>query len=349
MSCASVRRVIMGAAVVFATLAPRSADAQCGATVSSCRQCHELGVEKTLRGADPWHQDHAFGDLCSNCHGGDRASGDLSLAHLGIVDPLENGGERCRGCHAEEHAAVAGYLDRRVALSQVAINPRAPRPAKESAHAESGPRTSARANNVLGSAASLLAILGSVIVAKDWRRRGSPCAVRRFRLRDLEWSPYVAGALLGLVVAVSMVVFGHRLSGGGAYQYVAGVIGRAVAPRSSFFRFVVPARADWELVVVCGAALGAFVAARSSGAFRIRAMPDSGWQEAFGSRVWVRWVIAFFGAAMTEFAAGLAGGCTASLAVSGGAALAPGAFVFMAGMFAGGVPTAWWIYRRVTS
>ena len=44
-------------------------------------------------------------------------------------------------------------------------------------------------------------------------------------------------------------------------------------------------------------------------------------------------------------AAGVAGGCTASLAVSGGAAAAPGAFLFMIGMFGGGIPMARFLYR----
>ena len=51
-----------------------------------------------------------------------------------------------------------------------------------------------------------------------------------------------------------------------------------------------------------------------------------------------RYAIAFTGSMLTEIGAGLAGGCTASLVVSGGAVLAPAAFLFMAGMFAGGIP-----------
>jgi hypothetical protein len=196
----------------------------------------------------------------------------------------------------------------------------------------------------LSVAAAAIALAGGVLVRRDRRKRRG--AALPFRIRDVEWSPYVAGALLGLLVAVSMAVFGHRLSGGGAYQYLAGRIGRVLAPHAVFFRYVVPARADWELVMVGGALLGAFMAARSSNTFRLRTMPDSGWQAVFGTSVTVRWAVAFFGAALTGIAAGIAGGCTASLAVSGGAALAPGAFAFIAGMFAGGIPTAWLVYRR---
>ncbi len=76
-------------------------------------------------------------------------------------------------------------------------------------------------------------------------------------------------------------------------------------------------------------------------------MPDSQWREVFGESVAVRWAVVFFGTALIQYAAGLAGGCTAGLAVSGGAVLAPGAFLFIVGMFAGGIPVAWLLYRRI--
>jgi hypothetical protein len=103
--------------------------------------------------------------------------------------------------------------------------------------------------------------------------------------------------------------------------------------------------AVWEVSGLVGAVLGAFSSARLSGTFRWRTMPDSGWTPTFGQGRVKRWLIGFGGAALTQFAAGIAGGCTASLAVSGGAALAPGAFAFMAGMFAGGIPAAWLLHR----
>lgn len=75
-------------------------------------------------------------------------------------------------------------------------------------------------------------------------------------------------------------------------------------------------------------------------------MPDHGWTEVFGPSVALRWALAFAGSVLTEIGGGLAGGCTASLAVSGGAVLAPSAFVFVAGMFAGGVPLLVLLDRR---
>jgi uncharacterized membrane protein YedE/YeeE len=163
------------------------------------------------------------------------------------------------------------------------------------------------------------------------------------------WSPYAAGVGLGLVVTVSMALFGHRLSGAGAYQHLSGFVGRPMAPDSMYWRHVVPTGVTWDVLVLIGSLVGAFIAARVTGQFAFRTMPDRQWADAFGSSVARRWLLAFGGSLLTEIGGGIAGGCTASLAVSGGAVLAPAAFVFMAGMFASGIPTAFLIYRQDAS
>jgi uncharacterized membrane protein YedE/YeeE len=163
------------------------------------------------------------------------------------------------------------------------------------------------------------------------------------------WSPYVAGIGLGLVVSLSVAVFGHRLAGAGAYQNLSGFVGSRIAPDSLYWRHIVPTGATWDVFVLIGSIVGAFAAARLAGEFAMRTMPGAQWTLAFGPSVTRRWLVAFAGSVLTEVGGGLAGGCTASLAVSGGAVLAPAAFVFMVGMFASGVPTALLIYRKVHS
>lgn len=160
------------------------------------------------------------------------------------------------------------------------------------------------------------------------------------------WSPYLAGVLLGLTTAVSMAVFDHRVSSSGAYVALSGYVGRALAPGNYYWRDVVTTGATWEVYLTIGTFLGALASALSSGEFKLRVMPDAQWSDVFGPSVAVRWSVVFFGTALIEYAAGVAGGCTAGLAVSGGAALAPGAFLFIVGMFAGGIPVAMGLYRR---
>jgi uncharacterized membrane protein YedE/YeeE len=163
------------------------------------------------------------------------------------------------------------------------------------------------------------------------------------------WSPYIAGFGLGLVVTASMAIFGHRLSGAGAYQHLSGFVGRRMAPDSMYWRDIVPTGLTWDVLVLIGSIVGAFVAARLAGEFAFRTMPDKQWISVFGPSTARRWLLAFVGSILTEIGGGIAGGCTASLAVSGGAVLAPAAFVFIAAMFAGGIPTALLIYRKETS
>jgi hypothetical protein len=161
------------------------------------------------------------------------------------------------------------------------------------------------------------------------------------------WSPYTAGIGLGIVVTISMAVFGHRLSGAGAYQHLSGYVGRSSERGSMYWEHVVPTGLTWDVQVLIGALVGAFAAAALAGELRLRTMPDRQWVDVFGPSVARRWLLAFVGSMLTEIGGGIAGGCTASLAVSGGAVLAPAAFVFMAGMFASGIPTAYLLYRRV--
>jgi hypothetical protein len=99
-------------------------------------------------------------------------------------------------------------------------------------------------------------------------------------------------------------------------------------------------------LVLLGVLFGALVASLLSGTFRLRWMPDDGWVQAWGPRRSTRFALVFAGAFLIEVGAAIAGGCTSGLAVSGGVVLSPGAFVFMAAMFAAGIPTALLVARR---
>jgi hypothetical protein len=172
------------------------------------------------------------------------------------------------------------------------------------------------------------------------------------QLRKPEWSPYVAGAGLGVVTIISLLLSNALLTAptligaSGAYENLVAPIGLLVDPRNTYFKFVMPPGITWAVWVLLGIFLGGLASALLSGTFRLRKMPDQQWESIFGKSVVKRWAIVFFGAALLEYAAGIAGGCTSGLAISGGVALAPGAFVFIAGMFASGIVTAWLIYRK---
>jgi hypothetical protein len=143
------------------------------------------------------------------------------------------------------------------------------------------------------------------------------------------------------------------LGASGAFENLAGTIGRGLnipAFDNMYFNFIMPPGLNWSMVLFIGTILGGFIGAASSKTLlwgkKGAANPDSQWKNIFGPQTWKRWLLGFIGAIILEYGAGIAGGCTSGLAISGGMLLAPAAFIFIGGMFASGILTALIIYRK---
>ena len=167
------------------------------------------------------------------------------------------------------------------------------------------------------------------------------------------WSPYMAGILLGLVGIATVWLSNSLLGASGAFENIAGMIGKALAPaafENLYFNFIMPPGITFGVVMLVGLFFGGMIGAATSGTLKWgkkdAANSDEQWKRIFGPETWKRWVVAFVGAIILEYAAGIAGGCTSGLAISGGMLLAPAAFLFIAGMFASGIVTAMLIYRK---
>lgn len=170
------------------------------------------------------------------------------------------------------------------------------------------------------------------------------------------WSPYIAGVLLGLVGLLAVLISDSLLGGSGAFESIAGLVGKKVAPSlfSNAYWGVDGARLmpvmrpeiTWSVILLVGIFFGGTLGALSSGTFKLRFNDDAQWKRIFGPQPWKRWVIGFVGAIILEFAAGIAGGCTSGLAISGGMLLVPAAFLFIAGMFISGIITLLIVYGR---
>jgi hypothetical protein len=172
------------------------------------------------------------------------------------------------------------------------------------------------------------------------------------QLRKPEWSPYVAGAGLGVVAIIALLLSSALLpaptllGASGAYENLVAPVGLALDPKNLYFNSIMPPGITWSVLALFGVFLGGLVSALLSGTFKLRKMPDQQWEGIFGKSVVKRWVIVFGAAALLEYAAGIAGGCTSGLAISGGVVLAPASFIFIGGMFASGIVTARLIYRK---
>lgn len=292
----------------------------------------------------PWHADHGFGDLCVACHAGDPAAASKEAAHAAMVSPLDDPARACAGCHADAEARALRYREaaaaKPVGSAMVASQgPAAPGPSSGGPAGAVAADGRLSADRVFGVLAAGLALLLVGCVARD---RHAMARLRPMEwLRATTWSPYVAGAGLGIVVANSEALYGRPIAASGAFDKLAAYLGRALFPSSPYYAYVMHPGITWQVWLMLGVLLGSFASAKLAGVARRRWLPDRDWEERFGARRAVRLLVAFLGAMLVQIGAGIAGGCTSGLAISGGAVLAPAAFVFMAGMFAGGIPTAW--------
>jgi hypothetical protein len=162
------------------------------------------------------------------------------------------------------------------------------------------------------------------------------------------WSPYLAGAGIGLTLMVSFYVLGGGLGASGAFARVTGALFHSVAPAyteshpyfKSYFEAGQSPLKDWMVFLVIGTFLGGLLGALTAGRFRRGVERGAGFP--VRNRLW----LAFAGGAITGVAARLARGCTSNLALSGGSEMALGAWAFMLSVFAGGYMMAYFVRRQ---
>ncbi|MEQ9639008.1 MAG: YeeE/YedE thiosulfate transporter family protein [Alphaproteobacteria bacterium] len=161
------------------------------------------------------------------------------------------------------------------------------------------------------------------------------------------WSPYLAGALIGLLSMFTFYFSNRPLGASSSYAKVGGLIGQKLFPRAMaklpYFQDN-PPKIDWEVMVVLGIIIGAFVAAWSGGELTGRWLQPL-WEQRFGDTPWLRGIVAFAGGVLMSFGARLAGGCTSGHGISGALQLSVGSWIALACFFIGGVAVALPFYR----
>ena len=163
------------------------------------------------------------------------------------------------------------------------------------------------------------------------------------RFSDRAWSPYLAGALIGLLQVPAFLLLGTALGASSSYVTVSASVAEVFDPpiRSIAYaaKYLEGAKNWWQVALVGGIALGALISASLSGTRRSR--PSPVWSRALGTASSTpRFAMAFAGGFLLLFGARLADGCTSGHGISGMAQLAVSGFVAVAAMFAGGIATA---------
>lgn len=162
------------------------------------------------------------------------------------------------------------------------------------------------------------------------------------------WNPYVAGVVLGLVLLSSFLVMGWGLGSSSAATRLAVGAAHVVAPKAVagnayFSQYVAGGRSpldDWMVFEVLGVLLGGALAAYSAGRMKL------GWEKGPTTSKGTRLLYAIAGGVLMGFAARLARGCTSGQALTGGAVLSLGSWVFMMAVFAGGYLVAPFVKRQ---
>ncbi len=125
-----------------------------------------------------------------------------------------------------------------------------------------------------------------------------------------QWSPYLAGALLGMVSWFAVLTAGKYLGVSTTFVRTAGMIESLFIPghvaSSPYFKEIKPI-IDWQWMEVLGILIGAFIAARLSGEFKSRFVPPM-WEKRFGPDRFKRWFVAFIGGIILMFGARMADG-----------------------------------------
>ena len=127
---------------------------------------------------------------------------------------------------------------------------------------------------------------------------------------DGGWSPYVAGALSGVVLILSVWITGKFFGASTTFVRSAGMVEKLFsAERVAAMEYFVKElpEIDWQWMFVIGILLGSFISAVTSGSFRLQAVPDM-WERRFGPSRAKRAAVAFIGAAVAMFGARLADG-----------------------------------------
>jgi uncharacterized protein len=161
------------------------------------------------------------------------------------------------------------------------------------------------------------------------------------------WNPYLAGVALGLVLLTSFVLTGRGLGASGAAGRLSAATLHAVNPTwaeenkliGEFFTDRSPLD-TWIVFLVGGVLLGGAVAAFSARRFRVEVLHGPRISRA------PRLALALLGGLLSGVAAQIARGCTSGQAVTGGAQLALGSWVFMFAVFGGAYGLAYFVRKQ---
>ncbi len=124
------------------------------------------------------------------------------------------------------------------------------------------------------------------------------------------WNPYLAGALTGLLLVLSVWVAGKYFGASTTFVKSAGMLESTFSQdrvtQMEYFIKELP-KIDWQWMFVVGIFFGSLIASLTSRSFRWQGVPTM-WEGRFGPNRTIRAVVAFLGGTVAMFGARLADG-----------------------------------------
>lgn len=160
------------------------------------------------------------------------------------------------------------------------------------------------------------------------------------------WSPYYAGAGIGILLWCAFFLSGRPIGCSSAFSRAAGLIHAKVSGsviyESEYYRRL-PPRIEWQTMLVLGIVMGSCISAVLSGTFQINLVPPF-FAAAFGNNPVLRISTALAGGILMGLGARWAWGCTSGHGISGISQLSLASIAAVMSFFLAGIATAMLLY-----
>ena len=171
---------------------------------------------------------------------------------------------------------------------------------------------------------------------------------------DSSWSPYLAGALLGVLAIISafattqLLGKTNYLGASTTFVRAAGHVERIVASghvAANDYFTEMKVVVDWQFMLVLGIFLGALVSSLTDKSFTWERVPPT-WEKRFGPSIGKRALAAFVGGIVAMLGARMADGCPSGHGLSGMMQLSVSSFVALAMFFGTAILVARIVYGK---
>lgn len=168
-------------------------------------------------------------------------------------------------------------------------------------------------------------------------------------LMELQWSPYLVGAGIGVLSWFTWLVSNEPIGCSTSFSRIAGMIERLFrgkkAEQRLYYQEVKP-EIDWQMMLVIGIVIGALISSLLSGDFRWQWIP-SVWSLNFGDDIAIRLIVALIGGVLLGFGSRWADGCTSGHGISGTMQLAVSSWISAICFFIGGILVAQLLFKVI--